>query len=175
MRKKKTTNSEELYGELGQAFNFTQGDLEANRAGFISYRQGQVLKFKTYESLFKMSLPITLFLLLAVVFAFNAFREGEDFAILCIAAPFGLIAFVFIAISIVTYSFVQMDISQRTLKDAICELQVSQQKGDVAYWLYGNVSFKIATNQAAALKAKHKYLVHYAEKSNEILAIEDAE
>lgn len=41
MQKKKTDNSEALYGELGEAFNFTQGDLEANRAGFISYRQKQ--------------------------------------------------------------------------------------------------------------------------------------
>jgi hypothetical protein len=39
MEKKKTSETEELYGELGEAFNFTQGDLEANRAGKLSKRQ----------------------------------------------------------------------------------------------------------------------------------------
>jgi hypothetical protein len=48
MQKKKTSESEELYGELGHAFNFTQGDLEANRAGLISERQNEIQKEHVY-------------------------------------------------------------------------------------------------------------------------------
>jgi hypothetical protein len=41
MQKKKLQEANEFYGDYGKAFNFTQGDLEANRAGFISFLQKQ--------------------------------------------------------------------------------------------------------------------------------------
>lgn len=49
MQKKKETQIEELYGELGTAFNFTHGDLEANRAGFITARQKHELRLRFVE------------------------------------------------------------------------------------------------------------------------------
>jgi hypothetical protein len=43
---KKKPSPRELRRKLGKAFNFTQGDLAANRAGFVSFRQQGLLREK---------------------------------------------------------------------------------------------------------------------------------
>jgi hypothetical protein len=67
MQKKKTETSEERYGGYGNAFNFTRGDLEANRAGFITMRQRYVALFNFLKSFFWLSLGFALSVLVALV------------------------------------------------------------------------------------------------------------
>jgi hypothetical protein len=61
MQKKKEQSSEELYGKLGEAFNFTYGDLEANRAGFMTWQQKRLVSKEARNR-------ISLFLLLAIMY-----------------------------------------------------------------------------------------------------------
>ena len=172
---KKKNESEALYGELGHAFNFTVGDLEANRAGFISHRQAQALRQKTTSSLMAMQITTAFFLGLTAVFGVAAFTS--DMVMLCFAAPFALFALIFIALSVDKYVSMQKDLSQRVIKDVECEVkQTTDANGNPEYRLMsGNLSFKLSSSQLSALKINRPYQVYYAERSAEIIAIEDAQ
>lgn len=172
---KKKNQGEELYGELGYAFNFTQGDLEANRAGFISHRQAQILRQDSTKSLVAMQITTTFFLGLTTVFGISAFTA--DMVMLCFAAPFALFALIFIALSVDKYISMQKDLSQRVIKDAEGKLkQTTDANGNSETRLMsGNLSFKLTARQLVALKASQVYQVYYAERIAEIVAIEEAE
>jgi hypothetical protein len=76
MEKKKTNESEELFAEYGHAYNFTRGDLEANRAGFITQRQRQMIYMPITRRL--ISLVFCIALMAAMLFWWSAAAPLEN-------------------------------------------------------------------------------------------------
>jgi hypothetical protein len=179
MQKKKEQSSEEFYGDLGNAFNFTYGDLQANQAGFISHRQAKIQRSGALRlSLFLIGAACFVVILYGIVHYFS--RLPIDFFVLATAVvPIG-----FTVIAIVNFLIINRAIRKRLVQSAICRKTVLEFRG-ANYYLSqldeyqhltskGSLISKDQFNLLNSVNYRIYYLPHSHQSSYQILSIEEA-
>lgn len=180
MQKKKELSSETFYGELGQVFNFTTGDLEANRAGFLSYRQKQIRQ----ETLVAWGLSILVgwIMLLAAetIGIFFVIGFVKDLALivlfssLIIIVPnlclFGLLRLLF--------AWHGRELRERRIEKMTTRLKVelrpNSKWGEVAYLMTDNMEFLLEQRARTVEFKPLPYCIYFLPESKTLLSIEQA-
>lgn len=168
---KKKNEGEELYGELGKAFNFTQGDLEVNRAGFISARQKKLLN-KRFLLIPLAGFGYLLFqLLLILIFAqTNAETVGFITALGIVVVP---------ALSILylnEYYILWRESKTGKVKSFVGKTSFERWRKPPYMMLEfeGKLGLGLSAAQYNLLKNGNKYIVYCFPNSRNILSIEES-
>jgi hypothetical protein len=172
MQKKKEQSSEERYGELGKVFSFTYGDLEANRAGFVTARQKRDLRLRFAE---KFVTAIGAFLALTSIMVGFALasRTSSDTFIASILLPIVLIGLA--VMLIYTWRLLVSDLRDgkvQRLEANARELGVGKSWRQAFVVLETKQEIKLTKEQFELTTERGIFRVYIAPKSREILSVE---
>jgi hypothetical protein len=173
MQKKKEQAREELYGELGHAFNFTYGDLESNRAGFLTHRQAKIRRNIAIQlSLFLIGAACFVLILYALLYYArpNDAQVFKFFVLATAAVPIGLLA-----VALLNWYIVSREIQKRLIRSKICTKTTFQTQNATSHSLAeksgASLGFAISEAQFNALQGKD-YRVYYLPNGG-ILSVEE--
>jgi hypothetical protein len=163
---KKKHSGEELYGELGKAFNFTQGDLEANRAGFLALRQSQRIKSSILWFAWAMFIGTICFTRFVVLrLSYGNILEAVGMTAILMFIPFSIL--------IVYWYLLRIDLRERLVRCKACKKEAVTIK-DTSYYLSGTGwPFSISKKQFNLLDDAY-YWVYYLPRSRKILSLEES-
>jgi hypothetical protein len=180
MQKKKSQSSEELYGELGAAFNFTQGDLEANRAGFMSHRQRQLQKLYLLAHVPPLILLVLFAAPISLIISLYP-ENGLSFG----AALFLLI--MLLCISVIPITYVIWFTANKVLK-AFYDIRASRvakvvsrvttilrpvYRGDTLFLIAGEQEFELGSIERGVLWRPFVYKIYFLPHQRKIVSLEE--
>lgn len=170
MQKKNEQPANELYGEYGKVFNFTQGDLEANRAGFLSFRQKQAFRLRIL--LYLCTALLSLFIYMGGIFPWNT---GGN---LMLALAVTLIPFGFLTAILLPYvRNLLLDLQDGRIKAVKGEAKVIDKTIKGEAWgiraIDDEAKYELRPWQIESVKAKGKFYVYVMPKTKQIVSIEE--
>ena len=181
MQKKKLGESEALYGELGQAFNFTHGDLEANRAGFLSFRQKREQKKRGYSFAAMIALPsILLIAIIAFILFVSSSQQNPNSVwtspvplplVVCFFLPIVLLILVWVVGMMVYYKRSQYDLQKSRIEKI--SGQIRQITGSDTQLRVGSEELNSPIAFADYSWGDLSYMVYYLPHEKQIVSIEE--
>jgi hypothetical protein len=176
MQKKKEAASEELYDELGRVFNFTRGDLEANRAGFITWRQKQIRWREVYRFLYLilfMAIPYVSIAAVVQLFEDNVEMRSSIFWVMSF--------FVFIMTALLLWASrlipTSYDLGTGRVTSLVgegrIEIRSIPKQGEIPHFVIEKLVQPFSRNSNFRLSKPCLYRVYFMPKSKRIISIEE--
>lgn len=175
MQKKKELVREELYGELGRNFNFTQGDLESNRAGFVTWRQKQIKWREVYHVLYSILFLAIGYLSIAAfgqLFEDNTEMKSNIFWFMSV--------FSLVITSLIVLGFGLIPLFYDLLTGRVTsivgepriEIHSIPKRGNTPHFVIGKLKQRLGRNSKLMLKSC-PYRVYFMPKSRRIISVEE--
>jgi hypothetical protein len=178
---KKKNEGEELYGELGQAFNFTQGDLEANRAGFMSFRQRRLQIWRLFAHFPFVLIMLVLFAspipLLISFYSENGLSFGAKLFLLIVFFCLSVLPITrIIWITAVEVSKTFHDIRDShvgKIVSSVSTIPRSVYRGVTLFLVAGEEEFELGSMQRNILWKPFLYKIYFLPHKRKILSLEE--
>jgi hypothetical protein len=178
MQKKKKQPSEALYGKYGEAFNFTFGDLQSNRAGFITWRQKRIISKEGLNAISRFLVMAVFFFILGILMSW---RSNETQAIsrmvwlmFALVVAIGVTWFLIFGMHNMFWDFGSGRV-QHIVRHVKPESRYIQKQGNRPFLTAGDIEFSLPLNLADFEWKDSPYRIFYLPRSKVILAVEEIE